>query len=305
MFALCSVLIPAGYGNDDYFYQCPNQQRRRKPKIVKREEENNGGGGAHEQQNHLFFPAESFSFLFSSSDEPLTARVVQKIESGKARLESEFKAVEKKVENLSGAQCCKCFGDAFVAAVTEFDFDDFEDAGDVTEIPPHKDSSRSRVLSVISGPQMKSGRFLLLYTVFNVLLLSSSTTYIATTKSLKDRDGNALIIPQLIAVIPGCFFALARVLIYQQTPTPGTSSHPLLCCLCLKISTSVQRCLKLSLVIAFVSLGYFSVIPALVSGFAFKMAAKVGLVDFTRDEDDGESSNGHWSLWADLIDALT
>ena len=72
--------------------------------------------------------------------------------------------------------------------------------GDTTEVPPHKRSVRC---SALDGPRMKSGRFLLLYTVFNILLLSSSTTYIATTRDLKDRAGNALIVPQLIAVIPG------------------------------------------------------------------------------------------------------
>ena len=52
-----------------------------------------------------------------------------KFEAGKAQLESKFKTVEKEVENISAQRCLEYFGDVFVAAVTDFDLDDFDEAG--------------------------------------------------------------------------------------------------------------------------------------------------------------------------------
>lgn len=58
--------------------------------------------------------------------------------------------------------------------------------------------------------KMKSGLFLVLHTVINTLLLSSCAIYISMTRDLSESSDNALILPQILAVIPGCFFTLAR-----------------------------------------------------------------------------------------------
>lgn len=72
----------------------------------------------------------NFSVLCLSPDQSMAARVAFKIESGKALMQREFKIVEKKVENLSGRECCRFFGDALFVAATEFDLDDFDEAGE-------------------------------------------------------------------------------------------------------------------------------------------------------------------------------
>ena len=50
---------------------------------------------------------------------------------------------------------------------------------------------------------MKSGRFLLVYTCSNAVLLVSCAAYIAATRRLEEKEDNALILPQILAVIPG------------------------------------------------------------------------------------------------------
>ena len=50
----------------------------------------------------------------------------------------------------------------------------------------------------------------MLYTVVNTILLSSCAIYISVTRNLSVESDNALVFPQILAVIPGCFFTLAR-----------------------------------------------------------------------------------------------
>ena len=51
--------------------------------------------------------------------------------------------------------------------------------------------------------KMRSGLFLVLHTILNTILLSSCAIYIATTKDLSEQSNNALILPQILCVIPG------------------------------------------------------------------------------------------------------
>ena len=65
---------------------------------------------------------------------------------------------------------------------------------------------------------MRGGLFLILYTASNLLLLSSCAIYIgaaatAGVEELSEESDNALVLPQIIAVVPGCFFALARAVL--------------------------------------------------------------------------------------------
>jgi hypothetical protein len=68
---------------------------------------------------------------------------------------------------------------------------------------------------------MRGGLFLILYTAANLILLSSCAVFIgggAATDSkagekLSEESDNALVLPQILAVVPGCFFALARAVL--------------------------------------------------------------------------------------------
>ena len=55
----------------------------------------------------------------------------------------------------------------------------------------------------VESQKMRSGLFLLLHTILNTILLSSCAIYIATTKDLSEQSNDALILPQILCVIPG------------------------------------------------------------------------------------------------------
>ena len=68
---------------------------------------------------------------------------------------------------------------------------------------------------------MKSGRFLIIHTVLSTLILSGCAIYISITKeNLSDSSTNALILPQILAVVPGCFFTLSRSVLYLKNNKP-------------------------------------------------------------------------------------
>ena len=59
-------------------------------------------------------------------------------------------------------------------------------------------------IEVEPEPTMRGGLFLVLYTVSNVVILFLCTAYIVVTKrDLSTEADDALIIPQILAVIPG------------------------------------------------------------------------------------------------------
>ncbi len=51
--------------------------------------------------------------------------------------------------------------------------------------------------------KMLSGRFLLLYTLWNTVLLAACSIYLSATRNLDKDSHDALAIPQIFAIIPG------------------------------------------------------------------------------------------------------
>jgi len=72
---------------------------------------------------------------------------------------------------------------------------------------------------------MKSGKFLIFHTISNTLLMSGCAIYISLTRDLNPVADNALVLPQFLAVIPGCFFTLARSLLLLGNARPRLC-HP-------------------------------------------------------------------------------
>ncbi len=62
-----------------------------------------------------------------------------------------------------------------------------------TTIPSHPLKTQS----------MRSGVFLTLYTVSNAVLLSCCAAYVSSTRDLDDEEDSAIILPQILALIPG------------------------------------------------------------------------------------------------------
>ena len=104
---------------------------------------------------------------------------------------------------------------------------------------------------------MKSGHFLVLHTIISTALLGSCAIYISITRDLSVESDNALVLPQILAVIPGCFFTLARSILLIETP--------LIC------HEKVWKVAKTVLAVIFGLIAYGSLIPALFWGAAWKL----------------------------------
>ena len=55
----------------------------------------------------------------------------------------------------------------------------------------------------VEHEKMRSGLFLVLHTIVNTVLLSSCAIYISATRDLSNEANNALVLPQVLAVVPG------------------------------------------------------------------------------------------------------
>ena len=72
-----------------------------------------------------------------------------------------------------------------------------------TSLPPPRTLSRSKLNFDDDLERMRSGLFLVCYTVTNALMLSMCAVYIILTRDLDVESDNALVLPLIVAVIPG------------------------------------------------------------------------------------------------------
>ena len=169
MFGFSSTLIPAGYNNDEYFYQCPNQplwsDDPTQSQYETREQSNNTIGPSSLNNSQVGYNEHSTSRLHYYEEIQIPERNIP--------ASQESKAEEAKEQTNS------------------------------------------------TSNNMKSGRFLIIHTVLSTLILSGCAIYISITKeNLSDSSTNALILPQILAVVPGCFFTLSRSVLYLKNNKP-------------------------------------------------------------------------------------
>ena len=107
--------------------------------------------------------------------------------------------------------------------------------------------------------KMKSGHFLIAHTVINTALLSSCAIYISQTRDLSVESEEAIVLPQVLAVIPGCFFALARSILLIDGPQFCHSK--------------VWATIKTVLAVVFGLIAYGSLIFCIVGGFIWKVVS--------------------------------
>ena len=169
MFGFSSTLIPAGYNNDEYFYQCPNQD------LWSNNAQDHDS--SKDRANNSIGP----SMLNSTSPNqlPIHSREHHYLE-------------EIQITQASNA------------------------------IETNRTGSKSAIIDQQNvTPKMKSGRFLVIHTVASTLILSGCAIYISVTKdNLSVASSNALILPQILAVVPGCFFTLSRSVLYLINNRP-------------------------------------------------------------------------------------
>ena len=69
--------------------------------------------------------------------------------------------------------------------------------------PANLQMEEPQTANVVQHEKMRSGLFLVLHTIVNTILLSSCAIYISATRDLSNEANNALVLPQVLAVVPG------------------------------------------------------------------------------------------------------
>jgi len=182
VYGCCSILLPAGYGNDNLYYQLPNQNLL-------------------QDQDHA---------------------------KPKPRLRRDL-SLENRLEGVSDEVLKEA--------------EDQEAEGD----------------STVHLKPMKSGRYLMTHSVMNTIVLGLCFIYLYTNNKLDKEADEALVIPQILAVIPGLLFAGARSILhddfcptYSDDVTVGERASG--CC---------QRGCKVFLSVVLATVGYCSLVPSL------------------------------------------
>ena len=219
VFGFSSTLIPAGYNNDEYFYQCPNQPLWSDDPTQTQYE-------SRDQSNNTVGPS------------TLNTPQARGIDHSNDRLVyyEEIRIPESNSVVVGQA-------------------------------------SKTAAQTNIPSNNMKSGRFLIIHTVASTLILSGCAIYISITKdNLSDSSTNALILPQILAVVPGCFFTLSRSVLYLKNNKP-------------KIFPQKAWNIILIMFSAILSIiAYGSVIPALFWSLLWKVSGAA--VDLIQEIDD-------------------
>ena len=127
--------------------------------------------------------------------------------------------------------------------------------------------------TITHSNKMKSGRFLIIHTVTSTLLLSGCAIYIsATRENLSTSSSNALILPQILAVVPGCFFTLSRSVLFLENNKPKIFPR------------KIWKVLLIVFAAILAVIAYGSVIPALFWSLLWKVSGAA--VDLIQEIDD-------------------
>jgi len=202
LFGLSSTLIPAGYNNDEYFYQCPNQ------------------------------PINDFDDKFETYG-------TQNSDSASAPYAAPMGAGGFVIPTPSSVS------------------------------PANLQIEEPQTTNGVQHEKMRSGLFLVLHTIVNTILLSSCAIYISATRDLSNEANNALVLPQVLAVVPGCFFTLARSILLVDVPS-----------IC---HEKIWKITQVTLAVVFGIIAVGSLIPALFGSLIWKVGQFA--TEFFEDDD--------------------
>jgi len=151
---------------------------------------------------------------------------------------------------------------------------------DNTEEPIEDDNDQS---SAVLTP-MKSTKFFIIHVVFNTVLMFSVSSFLFTTATdLDSNSDDALVIPQLLGVVPGMFFSIGQCFTLHDC-CPDTVEGGNKCGVCCgRLKHSGKMCLA----IIFSILGFLSLAPALLWTFIYKwftsFDVKTVMLDYAND----------------------
>ena len=131
---------------------------------------------------------------------------------------------------------------------------------------------------------MKSTKFLIYHVLLNTILISACSTYLFLSPGdLGDDADDALVIPQLLGVVPGLLFGIGQCFLMPDC-WAGYDDDSTTCQVC---TGWLRRTGKLVLAIVFSLLGILSLIPALFWTFIYKwftsIDVKSALVDYAHE----------------------
>jgi len=131
---------------------------------------------------------------------------------------------------------------------------------------------------------MRSTKFFLLHVIFNTLLMFSVSVYLFTSSSdLDTSSDDALVIPQLLGVVPGLLFSISYCFTLDDCIQVAEESETRIQACCGRLQKSGKFCLA----VLFSGAGYLSLIPALFWTFIYKWFTSVdvtkAIVDYTKD----------------------
>jgi len=131
---------------------------------------------------------------------------------------------------------------------------------------------------------MRSAKFLLLHVFINTAVMGIASTYIFFSRSLDAGSDDAIVIPQILGVIPGLLFAMGQsILMPDICPVNNSSATS-----CGKVCGGLKRGGKVCVAIIFSILGFFSLLPALFWTFIYKwftsIDVKLSLLDNLKND---------------------
>lgn len=136
-----------------------------------------------------------------------------------------------------------------------------EEGGDLSCPPPEAPPPAVSLLP------MKSGRFLLLHLTTNTVLLSVCSLYLYfTNRNLPPEADDALVIPQILGVIPGFFFGMGRSILHDDICPLYEDNETRV----ERASTFCKRGGKMCLAVVFALLGVASLVPAIFWTIVYK-----------------------------------
>ena len=150
--------------------------------------------------------------------------------------------------------------------------------------PQEGEELADREKEVVALTPMKSTKFLIYHVLANTLLMSACSVYLLLSPGdLGHEADDALVIPQLLGVVPGLLFGIGQCFLMPDC-LAGYDDDTTTCEQC---STRLRKGAKVVLAIIFSVLGILSLIPALFWTFIYKwftsIDVKSALMDYAQE----------------------
>ena len=165
-----------------------------------------------------------------------------------------------------------------------------------------EDLSEEDNKEVVALTPMKSTKFLIYHVLANALIMSACSTYLLLSPGeLGNEAGDALVIPQLLGVVPGLLFGIGQCFLMpdcmagydddtttcEQCSTRYNKQTSQLTSSLTSTLVRLRKGAKVVLAMIFSLLGILSLIPALFWTFIYKwftsIDVKSALVDYAQD----------------------